>query len=355
MGNGTNKQLEAFVLMPFAPEFDKIYEKLIMPSLEDAGYVVRRADSLQHQQNIMRDIIKGIATADLIIAEVTLPNANVFYELGVSHGLRKPTILLTQSIDDLPFDLRGYRVQVYSTQFDEVDKLKEGLKKLGESHGRGEIEFGSPVIDYLPLDLEIISSPHLPEKKTEQNNSTDDLAEGGAGLLEASQSAQDLLAITTNLVPELNNSISRLNDHIAHFGDTTNAAQQNKIAMLIASELRTGSKFIEDALPNLDNTIEISSGFLTGYVLRRTSQDREELTGFRELISGLLTSFTPVIEVLKIRADKVRKYGDISSDVDTASRRMAKALYLLSSSFERLEGVCKRVIQIIDDKLSEAN
>ena len=44
----------AFVLMPFEPEFDDIYENLIKPTLEDAGYDVQRADSTFDQQNILR-------------------------------------------------------------------------------------------------------------------------------------------------------------------------------------------------------------------------------------------------------------------------------------------------------------
>ena len=81
----TNK-FKAFVIIPFEDEFDAIFDKLIKPPLEEIGYEVFKADSLLDQQNILRDIIRGIETADLIIAEITTPNPNVFYELGLSHG-----------------------------------------------------------------------------------------------------------------------------------------------------------------------------------------------------------------------------------------------------------------------------
>src|SRR5438094_10056047 len=99
----------AFVIMPFRPELNKVYERLIKPSLEEEGFRVSRADSSIDLRNILDDIIDGIATADLIIAEVTDVNANVFYELGVAHGLDIPTLMITQSIDSLPFDLNTYR------------------------------------------------------------------------------------------------------------------------------------------------------------------------------------------------------------------------------------------------------
>ena len=69
--------------MPFAPEFNAIYKDLIKPALEEAGYVVSRADSDLHQESILRRIIKGITGAKLIIAELTTLNPNVLYELGL--------------------------------------------------------------------------------------------------------------------------------------------------------------------------------------------------------------------------------------------------------------------------------
>ncbi|GAH24008.1 unnamed protein product, partial [marine sediment metagenome] len=148
-----NNKLKAFVLMPFDPEFKSIYEDLIKPALEEVGYEVARADSFFDQQNILRDIIRGIAEAKLIVADLTAINSNVLYELGVCHGLQIPTILLTQSIEVVPFDLRPYRIQIYSTRFDEVKKLKDALKEIGERHKNREITFGSPVTDFLPKDL----------------------------------------------------------------------------------------------------------------------------------------------------------------------------------------------------------
>lgn len=56
----------AFVLMPFSPEFDQIYNDLIKLALEEADFEVNRADSTFDQQNILRTIIQSINNADLI-------------------------------------------------------------------------------------------------------------------------------------------------------------------------------------------------------------------------------------------------------------------------------------------------
>ncbi|MBL8300720.1 MAG: hypothetical protein JNN30_20465 [Rhodanobacteraceae bacterium] len=61
----------------------------------------------------MDDILKNIHTADLVLADITRRNANVFYEIGIAHAIGKPVLLITQSIDDVPCDRRHRRVVLY--------------------------------------------------------------------------------------------------------------------------------------------------------------------------------------------------------------------------------------------------
>ena len=76
----------------------------------------------------MRDIIEMIEKSDLIIADLTSSNPNVYYELGIAHAFGKPVIHLVQSpVEDVPFDLRSYRLITYSTDFAEIDQAKEEL------------------------------------------------------------------------------------------------------------------------------------------------------------------------------------------------------------------------------------
>ena len=136
--------------MPFEEPFNAIYSQLISPALQTAGYEVQRADSVLDQQNVLRDIVTGIDRADLIVADLTGLNPNVFYELGIAHGLGIPTAMLTQDIDDVPFDLRAYRVKEYSDRFDKATELQEFLQRMAAEHVKGEVTFGSPVSDFLP-------------------------------------------------------------------------------------------------------------------------------------------------------------------------------------------------------------
>ncbi len=77
------------------------------------GFEVTRIDEVNRPGIIFQDIQKKIEDAKVVIAEITAPNQNVYYEVGYAHALNKPTILLAQRGRELPFDIRSYRVIFY--------------------------------------------------------------------------------------------------------------------------------------------------------------------------------------------------------------------------------------------------
>ena len=148
----------AFVLMPLSKEFDPVYSDFIKPVLEDAGFDVLRADDIRSTQNVMRDIFEAITKSDLIVADLTGSNANVFYELGIAHALKRPVILLTQIIDDVPFDLRAYRLIEYNTHFTEIGKAKQILADYATKFREGVLPTRDPVTDFFPDGYSPISA-----------------------------------------------------------------------------------------------------------------------------------------------------------------------------------------------------
>ncbi|HVZ20666.1 MAG TPA: nucleoside 2-deoxyribosyltransferase [Vicinamibacterales bacterium] len=137
--------------MPFDEGFDEIYGLFIAGTLTQAGYEVARADDIRNQQNILKDILAGITESDLVVADLTGSNPNVYYELGLAHALGKRVILLTQEMDDLPFDLRSYRVIPYSTHFAEVANARTHLLAIATDALEGLVVFGSPVSDFVAV------------------------------------------------------------------------------------------------------------------------------------------------------------------------------------------------------------
>lgn len=105
-----------FVIMPFGGAFDEYYDKILAPAVEKARLKPVRADHVYGTQAIIDDVFEQIVRAELVLCDATGRNPNVNYELGVSHALRKPGIIITQDIDDVPFDYRHLRVIRYDTK-----------------------------------------------------------------------------------------------------------------------------------------------------------------------------------------------------------------------------------------------
>jgi nucleoside 2-deoxyribosyltransferase len=115
-----------FVLMPLAKEFDDVYQLGIKPACEDSGAYAERIDEQLFDENILDRIYNQISKADLIVADMTGRNANVFYETGYAHALGKRVILITKEADDIPFDLKHYHHIIYENS---ISDLKKDLTK----------------------------------------------------------------------------------------------------------------------------------------------------------------------------------------------------------------------------------
>jgi hypothetical protein len=100
------------VMMPFAPQFDELYSTLV-ETCEFLGLRCQRADDIWLNDAVIEDVVHLIATSRYVIADLSGRNANVFYEVGIAHTLGKDVILITQSHDDIPFDLRHLRYVHY--------------------------------------------------------------------------------------------------------------------------------------------------------------------------------------------------------------------------------------------------
>jgi hypothetical protein len=107
------KKGHCFYLCPFAEPFNAIFYDHVKPSLEREGFSVERADEIFGTDPIIEDIWEGINSCEVVIADVTGRNPNVMYEIGMAHTVGKPVLILTQNIDDVPFDLKQYRCIVY--------------------------------------------------------------------------------------------------------------------------------------------------------------------------------------------------------------------------------------------------
>lgn len=108
----------AFVAMPFGRkpgpdgqliDFNSVYSDFIRPALEAVGLEVFRADEEQRAGDIITDMFQELLIADLVIADLTTGNPNVWYELGIRHALRARGVVLICGGPCPAFDLYSQR------------------------------------------------------------------------------------------------------------------------------------------------------------------------------------------------------------------------------------------------------
>lgn len=103
-----------FVMQPFASPHGDYYTLIYEPAISKAGLkAVRADDEIFGTGKVIDQIWRGINSASVLVAELTTRNANVFYELGLAHALRKPVILVSANKPDVPFDIGHVRVIYY--------------------------------------------------------------------------------------------------------------------------------------------------------------------------------------------------------------------------------------------------
>lgn len=154
-----------FVLMPFKDDFKDIYEVGIKETAKEVGAYAERVDEQVFSEGILERIFNQINKADVIVADMTGRNPNVFYEVGYAHALGKIVLLLTQNGDDIPFDLRNKQHIIYGDTGGKIQILRSELKpKLNWAINESKRERKE---DYSKLILVSISSGQQPNQFTE--------------------------------------------------------------------------------------------------------------------------------------------------------------------------------------------
>ncbi|PSB23641.1 hypothetical protein [Stenomitos frigidus] len=133
--NKTLKQswADLFIIMPFREDLKPVYTDHIVKVANGLGLSCERGDDFFSSHTIIDEVWAATYFSKLCIADCTGRNPNVFYELGIAHTIGRPVILLAQSIDDIPFDIRHRRSIIYAYTPRGMSNFEETLKKTLES------------------------------------------------------------------------------------------------------------------------------------------------------------------------------------------------------------------------------
>src|SRR5215813_5425820 len=144
--------LRAFIIRPFGTQkdinFDEVERVLIAPALDRLGIGGRTTIEIVEAGNIRIDMFQRLLTADLVVADLSIHNANVFYELGIRHALcDRHTLMLRCRQEKFPFDLQTDRYFEYSKEAPgaSLESFVEAIRRTIDSN-----KADSPVFLALP-------------------------------------------------------------------------------------------------------------------------------------------------------------------------------------------------------------
>ncbi len=177
-------QKKCFVIAPIGEEesdtrlrSDQILRNIINQVVPDLGYEdAVRADQTGVPGMITTEIIQHLLDDELVIADLTDHNANVFYELAVRDAVRKPVVLLIEKGEKIPFDVSGMRViQVNLSDSDNVTACKEELKQHIEAAEQDPQSLISPITTAIAVQALHSSDNPLGQSVAEIHTRLDEL------------------------------------------------------------------------------------------------------------------------------------------------------------------------------------
>lgn len=355
------KKETAFILMPFADEFSDVYEYLISDALQGAGYTVNRADDIKSQSNIIGDIVEGIVNSDLVVADLTGANPNVYYELGIAHALNKKVILITQEIDELPFDLRSYRVISYNNHFIKMNQAKKELSELAIEAYNGNLLFGNPVKDFGK------TNPSSVMNKNTLDSGEIDTQPEDLGVLDYQVALEDgfeemgfiVTEVGEKLGDELTPRITKTSEKLKSNKLTTK--QQRNIIRELAKHLQDYGVFIRPKnekyrllLKDVENSLET---MLSGKFEIEGEEAKQELENFLNILSGVEEAafqgrqeFTSLIETMETQPKIERDFNRSKTFMATELKSFVDNIDQTISVIERARRLGKSLVEKLSTK-----
>ena len=157
---------KCFVIMPVSGTescseagWTSIFEEMIKPAVVGSRLGLTCERAKPRTGNLIRDILNELNKADVVVADLTDMNANVFYELGVRHALRNRTILIAQDMKYVPSDLRSYWVIIYRKDLSGLRHLKDEVKRVLREMMKNPDAPDNPVADFL-VEKNVYLVPH---------------------------------------------------------------------------------------------------------------------------------------------------------------------------------------------------
>ncbi|MBK5200318.1 MAG: hypothetical protein JJE21_02170 [Spirochaetaceae bacterium] len=323
-----------FMVMPFDIELNELYQHIkSLIEQEDVCFKVFRADDLINNQSILKDVVVSIYESDLIIADLTGLNANVFYELGLAHAFRKNVVLLTQDISELPFDLRSYRVIEYNTNFSKIEKLGESLKKILNEIKSNIALFGNPVTDYVDniheksatknIFIQTEDKPDtIPVDIVEDMGMLDYIADIEDSMLKINDVVNEFVIKTTEMAEDITLKSAGIESAWKN-PSTGTASHVRKLMRKVAQPMTNYGDFLCKTNKNYDSLWIIFEDSISNLVIsplfKNNSENINEFSTFLTVLEELKASIIPAIIGLNSMVSVVISLKGMESSITRAA------------------------------------
>jgi hypothetical protein len=168
----SSKTRTCFVIAPIGDEnseirhrSDQIMRHIIEPAAQECGYRAIRADSISKPGIITSQVIQHLLDDDLVVADLTGHNPNVFYELAIRHAIRKPVVQLIQKGEAIPFDVSASRtIHVDHHDLDSVDTCLKELTQQIRAAEKNPSDVDTPIS--MAIDVQSLRRSANPQEKS---------------------------------------------------------------------------------------------------------------------------------------------------------------------------------------------
>jgi hypothetical protein len=171
----TETSKECFIIMPISDadgyaqgHFKHVYDNIVAPSCEKAGYQAIRADDIKASNLIHLDILKKLIEAPVAICDLSSRNPNVLFELGIRQAFDKPVVLIQEAGTPKIFDIAPLRYLEYSKEmkYHDVLRSQRELKDAIEATVAADGEAGN--VNSIVKLLALNNPAQIPELKGNQ-------------------------------------------------------------------------------------------------------------------------------------------------------------------------------------------
>lgn len=356
-----------FVIMPFEENHIALYDHLKNHFSDDFEFI--NGGDLDNQQNILQDIIEGIYKADIIIADLTGLNPNVFYEMGLAHAMNKKVIILTQNIGELPFDIKSYRANEYSMMFNKLPLLEGELKKLLYGALDGSVKYGNPVFDYYPnfdpkANGEYIIEEHIKETNDVISNGGNKLVydeeERGKGFIDYLADIDEKSTYMTKEIEAISDGLDTITDaldeanaeidRVKAKSGTVDARFAQKVCKKLAQPISDYSISLQEHVVNVMQSWDVVENCYLGLLDSPFIQTPENIQAVKESTESLRDMKAVIMESDK----EVESFIDALEDNLGLERRLTKSMTSLINELNGYLSMTETMAASVDRILSKS-